>query len=142
MLKVLVPIDGSENALRALRHVVSPQSVCRPPEEIHLLNVQPPVASGIVRMFVSKADLQAFYNEEGGQALAAAREELERAGVPFHSEVGVGDSGATIVRYAREKGCAFISMGTRGMGSVTGVFMGSVAAKVVSLADRPVLLVK
>jgi nucleotide-binding universal stress UspA family protein len=142
MLKVLVPIDGSDNALRALRHVLSQQSICRQPEEIHLLNVQPPVASGVVRMFVSKADLQSFYKEEGEQALAPAREQLEKAGIAFHSEVRVGDSGETIVRYAREKGCAFIAMGTRGMGSVTGMFMGSVATKVVSLTDIPVLLVK
>ena len=82
MLNVLVPIDGSENALRALRHLISPASICRAPGQIYLLNVQPPVASGVVRLFLSREDLSGYYREESEKALAPARQELEKAGVP------------------------------------------------------------
>ena len=120
----------------------SRQSSCREPAEICLLNVQPPVASGVVRSFVSQRDLQAYYREEGEKALAPARDELQRAGVPFSAEVRVGDLAETIVRCARERGCGLIAMGTRGMGSVANLLLGSTASKVISLADVPVLLVK
>jgi len=142
MLRVLLPVDGSENALRAARHVASSESTCREPAEICLLNVQPPVASGVVRLFLSQRDLQGYYQEEGQKALASAREELQRLGVAFSAEVRVGDLAETIVRCARERGCGLIAMGTRGMGSVANLVLGSIASKVISLADVPVLLIK
>ena len=50
-MKILVPIDGSQNALRALRHVLDNRAWYSEPLEVHLLNVQLPVASGGVKMF-------------------------------------------------------------------------------------------
>lgn len=142
MLKILVPIDGSDNALRAVRHVASRESTCRDVGEIFLLNVQPPVASGVVRMFLSASDLKGYYQEEGDKVLVAAREIMEQAGVAFQAEVRVGELGETIARYAREKGCGLIAMGTRGLGAVGNMLLGSVATKVISLSDLPVLLIK
>jgi nucleotide-binding universal stress UspA family protein len=142
MLRVLLPVDGSDNALRAVRHVASRESICREPAEIHLLNVQPAVASGVVRMFLSQGELQGYYREEGEKALASAREELAKAGVAFSAEVRVGDLAETIVRCARDQRCGLIAMGTRGMGSVANLLLGSVATKVISLAEVPVLLIK
>jgi nucleotide-binding universal stress UspA family protein len=142
MLKILVPIDGSDNALRAVRHVASRESTCRDADEILLLNVQPPVASGVVRMFVSHGDLKGYYEEEGEKVLAPAREVLEKADIVFHAEMRVGEMGETIARYAREQGCGLIAMGTRGLGAVGNMLLGSVATKVISLSDVPVLLVK
>jgi nucleotide-binding universal stress UspA family protein len=93
-------------------------------------------------MFLSQRDLQDYYQEESEKALACAREELQKKGVPFSAEMCVGDMGETIARCARERGCGLIAMGTRGMGSVAKLLLGSVATKVISLADVPVLLVK
>jgi nucleotide-binding universal stress UspA family protein len=142
MLNVLVPIDGSENALRALRHLISPASICRAPGQIYLLNVQPPVASGVVRLFLSREDLSGYYREESEKALAPARQELEKAGVSFQVEVRVGEVAETAVRYAREQRCSLIAMGTRGLGSVSNLLLGSVATKVIGLSEIPVLQVK
>jgi nucleotide-binding universal stress UspA family protein len=43
---------------------------------------------------------------------------------------------------AKEHGCAQIVMGTRGLGTVSGMLLGSVATKVIHLADVPVVLLK
>jgi nucleotide-binding universal stress UspA family protein len=142
MLKVLVPVDGSDNALRALRHVASIESTCREVEEIYVLNVQPPVASGVVRMFLTPGNIKGFYEEEGEKVLAAARAELKKAGVPFTAEMRIGEMGDTIARYAREKGCGLIAMGTRGLTPMGNLLLGSVATKVINLSAVPVLLVK
>ena len=48
----------------------------------------------------------------------------------------------TIDRVAREVGAHQIVMGTRGLGSLGNLFLGSVATKVVRLAQVPVALVK
>jgi nucleotide-binding universal stress UspA family protein len=47
-----------------------------------------------------------------------------------------------ISQYAKEKGCDHIVMGRRGLGSFTGGLLGSVAHKVLHLAEPPVVLVK
>jgi nucleotide-binding universal stress UspA family protein len=47
-----------------------------------------------------------------------------------------------IADYARDEGCALIVMGTRGLGSIANMLLGSVATKVIHLAEVPVLLIK
>ena len=83
-----------------------------------------------------------WYRDEGLAALKQARALLDKAGVPFQHHIGVGEIAPTIASYAREKDCRQIAMGTHGRGGLAGALLGSVATKVIHLADRPVLLVK
>jgi nucleotide-binding universal stress UspA family protein len=47
-----------------------------------------------------------------------------------------------IVQFATEKQCDQIVIGPRGLGSVQGVLLGSVASKLIHLSPIPVLLIK
>lgn len=142
MLRMLVPVDGSENSLRAVEYVAESRALYREPPEIHLLNVQAPVASGTVKRFISQEELNRYHHDEGALALAPARAVLDRAQIPYICHIGVGEIAPIILRYARETACGMIVMGTRGLGAVTGLLLGSNAAKVVHSSDLPVLLVK
>jgi nucleotide-binding universal stress UspA family protein len=142
VLKILLPVDGSECALHAVKHVIAMRDMLREPIEVHLLNVQLPVASGAVKMFISQQQLNDYYRDEGLAALKEARALLDQHGVSYQHHIGVGDLAATIVDYASDKACRQIVMGTHGRGNLTGAVMGSVAAKVVHLSDVPILLVK
>lgn len=142
MLKIMLPVDGSEYSNRAVQSLIETLSLYKERPEIHLLNVQYPIASGNVKHFIRHEEIDRYYQDEGMAALRPARELLDRAGVPYAFHVGVGEPAETIVRHAQEQGCQQIAMGTRGLGSVTGMLMGSVATKVLHLADIPVLLVK
>lgn len=139
---MLLPVDGSENSLRAVQHVIAMKEQYRDPIEVHLLNVQLPVASGAVKMFISQQQLNDFYRDEGVAALKDARALLDQAGVSYQHHIGVGDLAGTITSYAKDKQCRQIVIGTRGRGSFAGALLGSVATKVVHLADIPVLLIK
>jgi nucleotide-binding universal stress UspA family protein len=141
-VKILVPVDGSENALRALRHVLEARDWYREPPEVHLLNVQHPVASGAVKRFISADELRDFYDAEGQAVLQPGRELLQRSGLSFHCRVAVGDTAPAIVQYATQEGCELIVMGTRGMGAVASALLGSAATKVIHLSSVPVMLVK
>jgi nucleotide-binding universal stress UspA family protein len=142
MAKLLVPVDGSENSLRAVDFVIKKAGWYREPVEIHLLNVQPPIVSGNVTMFISQDQLNDYYQEEGLKALEPARAKLDGAQVPYQHHILVGDPAEMIARFARERGCDQILMGTRGLGAIGSLLLGSVATKVIHLADVPVLLVK
>jgi len=143
LTRVVLPADSSDNALRAVDYVIALCGQLRMLWEIdvHLLNVQRPV-SGDVGAFVGREGLRKYHHDNGVKALARARERLDAAPVPYTFHLLVGDPGQTISRYAREKDCALIVMGRRGLGSFTGGLLGSVAHRVLELADQPVLLVK
>lgn len=141
-MKILIPVDGSENALRAVRHVLDTRQWYATPVAAHLINVQLPVASGAVKMFISKDQLQEYYEEEGKAALQAAKDLVHSAGIECHARVGIGDIASTIASFASSEGCDLIVMGTRGMGAVGNIVLGSVATKVIHLAKLPVQLVR
>jgi nucleotide-binding universal stress UspA family protein len=142
MLKMLVPVDGSESSNRCIDFFLRKIDWYREPVEAHLLNVQPPIVSGNVTMFIKREQLEDYYRDEGLKALASARRKLDAAKVRYVYHVSVGEPADTIAKYARDQHCDQICMGTRGMGRVSGMLMGSVATKVIHLADVPVLLVK
>lgn len=142
MKKILLPVDGSDNSLRAVQYAIEQVKASSEPMELHLLNVQLPIISGDVKMFVSEDQIKAYYHDEGIKALASARAALDAAGVAYVHHIGVGPVAETINNYVKEKGCSQIVMGARGLGSLTGLLLGSVTTKLSHLSDVPVTLVK
>ena len=139
MLRVLVPIDGSENSLRTVGFVIEKAPLYREPLEIHLLNVQRPFP-GTIKMVGEEA--RKFHHDEGIRALTGACKLLDGAGVKYARHIGVGDFAETIAQYVKDKEIEQVVMGTRGAGAVANMLLGSVTTKVLHLVDVPVLLVK
>lgn len=143
MLKFLVPVDGSDHSRRTIDYLIGSLKRYKNAVEIHLLNVQRPIPyGGRVSAVVGHERIAQYHHDEGMAALKVAMKKLDAAKVKYHYHIGVGDEAETIVKYAREKGCDQIIMGTRGMGSVSTLLVGSVATKVLHLTEVPVLLVK
>jgi nucleotide-binding universal stress UspA family protein len=139
-LRVLVPADGSEPARRAMLHVLD-LAARGLPVEVHLLNVRPAVR-GVAASLVSTGDLEDYHRAEGMKALAESMELVEAAGLKPHAHVCVGDSGEMILAFAKRLHCEQIVMGTRGLGPVSEMLLGSVARHVVGGAGVPVTLVR
>lgn len=141
MKNILVPVDGSQHSVRALEAALS---MAREADGtmLHVINVQPPIVSGNVTQFISAKDLAAFYEDEGRKALAPVRQLLDQSGVACMDQVLVGPVAETIVACARKHQCDHIVMGTRGLGRIGGLVLGSTTVKVISLATVPVTLVK
>ncbi len=141
MHRVLIPVDGSDGALRAAAHLIGLVHHRAPPE-VHLLNVQQPVMSGDVGPTVTAEMVKRSRLAAGEEILQRARGLLDRTGVPYVASVIFGVPAETIVRYVEDHGIDGIVMGTRGMSALKNFLLGSVAAKVVGLAEVPVTLVK
>jgi YjbE family integral membrane protein len=141
--RMLLAVDGSENAARAVRYLIAVAKNLRKPKtlDVHLINVQRPV-SGDVATFVAGETLDDYYRERSEKALAPARALLAAARVAPHEHRGVGDPGPAISRVAQAEGCDLIVMGARGLGTHTGALLGSVARSTVENAGVPVLLIK
>lgn len=142
MRKVLVPVDGAAGSERVIRSLIQKQSgpSAAEPIEIHLLNVQHPVA-GDVRTFVDDDDIKDYHHDAGLKALHAARQALDGAGVPYRFHVSVGNPAEIIAHFAEQNRCDEILIGTREQSEFSKLLRGSVAADVVRLATVPVTLV-
>jgi nucleotide-binding universal stress UspA family protein len=138
MLRILIPVDGSENSLRAVRFLIKKAALYRDPLEIHLLNVQHPFP-GTIRGVAQLAREE--HQRQGLESLAAARALLDDTGVKYVHHISVGEAPEIIARYVEDKNIEQVVMGTRGLGTITGMLLGSVATKVLHLVNIPVLLV-
>jgi YjbE family integral membrane protein len=139
MLKVLVPVDGSANAQRAVRQTIDEYR--RHHElEVHLLNVQPPLSRHIAR-FVSQADRDAWHRGQATQRMARAGALLTQSGVPHEYHWTVGDRAAEICAAAARLGAHHIVMGTARKNSVTRMLEDSVTNKVLEHTSVPVEVV-
>ena len=139
-MKVLVPVDGSPASLRAVDFAIKMASQT-PGTSLVLLNVQNISAMELAGEAMG-GGLQEMISEASAKALNDAIGRLEAAGADFKTLVRSGHPAETIAQVAREEGIQHIVMGTRGLDSIQGLLMGSVATKVIHLADLPITLIK
>jgi nucleotide-binding universal stress UspA family protein len=131
-----VPIDGSENALQAVRHVIDEYQ--RHHElELHLLNVQPRLSRHVAR-FVARSDRQGWQHERAQAAMAPAAALLTRTGVPFETHWVSGERADQICRISQQLGVHHIVMGTARKNSITRMLEDSVTSRLLETAPVPV----
>jgi len=142
MRRILVAIDGSEGALRALDYARQ-QAGLVPGTELHLLTVLEPVrVYGEVEIYVDENRLRAVARQQATGGLDEAAARVSDPAIKVTSEVLEGEPAEAIAARAASLDCESIVTGTRGLGRIGSMLMGSVAQKVVHLSDRPVTLVK
>ena len=139
MLKVLVPVDGSDNALRAVRHAIAEYQRSHD-LELHLLNVQPRLSRHIAQ-FVSRHDRQSWHRDQANASLAGAVAVLDKAGVPHQTHWALGDRADEICRMARDLGVHHIVMGAARKNSITRMLEDSTTLRVLDATPVPVEVV-
>lgn len=140
-MKILVAVDGSSHALHAAAFVVRHLRPL-PGAEAHVVNVQPPVPYLEALSEAARTSVESFVGRQGDATCERARQMLEVAGFAVRVHVDTGDPVEAILRCARECGCDLIVMGTRGLGALQGIALGSVANRVVQRSSTPVALVR
>ncbi|MEO8081926.1 MAG: universal stress protein [Caldimonas sp.] len=139
MLKYLIAVDGTAHAHRAI------EAVARLAKHLNGLTVV---------LLNVREDLQHYgellpadYAEVAGRRQRQVLDEaaaIARGHGLEHvlTESVAGEPAEQIIRAAKAHGVDQIAMGTHGRGAVGGLFIGSIAQRVIHLADIPVLLVK
>lgn len=141
-MKILIPLDGSSSAERAVSYVVNSMAGWKERPVVLLLNAQWKIATGNVRLFINQDTINDYYREQGMAALQGARDALDAAQLPYQYHISVGSPAESIAQYAREQAVDQVVMCRQGQGGVQQFLLGSVVSKVLHLVDCPVLLVK
>ena len=136
MLDVLVPVDGTPNALGAVRHALREYQQDHR-LRLHLLNVQPALSRHAAR-FLSRGDREGWHRQQAQAALAPAERLLAQAGVPFESHWCVGQRAREICHRARDLRVDHIVMGTARKSSLTRLLEDSVTNGVLEATPVPV----
>jgi nucleotide-binding universal stress UspA family protein len=140
-MKILVPVDGSEPALDAVRHALRLHREGLATTFL-LATVQEPVYL-YERVLPRDAEvLERVTGAVGDRALEGAEALFKAAGVPFEREIGSGEPAAVLVDMAERHGCDAIVLGARGLGAVRAALMGSVSMGVLHASQLPVTVVK
>ncbi len=142
-LKILTPVDGSPASLRAVDFALE-MLARNPGGSLVLLNVQnvgsiDPI--GVAAM--APPDwFQDVASRASDEALKGALSKCKATNIAFKPMVRTGQVAKTISEVAHEEGVGQIVMGTRGLGGIQGLLLGSVATQVIHLAEVPVTLIK
>lgn len=143
MEKILVALDGSDHSRRALDEAL--KLFATNSMHFHLLSVCEPIHVNEVLFKDTLSDMRHLEDEHmaaGRSIVEAAAVKLENKSISHDTHVEIGDPAQMISEFATKYHCRMIVMGTRGLGAIRTLAVGSVANKVVHLVDVPVLLVK
>lgn len=142
MLKYLIAVDGSEHARHAIEAVAKVAKFAVGLEVVLLHVRNGPMYYGEIPVF-DYEDINRVLREQQEKLLSEMLAYAQSAGIERVATLSaVGEVASEIVRMAKEEGVDQIVMGTRGMGALGALFLGSQAQRVIHMADMPVMLVK
>ena len=136
--RVLLAVDRSNSTLRAIEYVCN-LARSGAQLEVEVLNVPRPVPA---LCFENQTMADNYYREQGAAVLGDVNEALRDAGLYSTVHIEPGDPAETILKVAERRNCTRIVMGSRGLGSIANLVLGSVAYKVLQLAPIPVTLAR
>ncbi len=138
--KILVPLDGSELAKKALDHAEKLAKTFD--AEIVLFQVVPFMPIYGSPELVTPLIVDEKQKEAAERYLTNLAEEMKKRGHKVTSMVRTGQQVAVeIIDFAKESGADLIVMCTHGRSGITRWVLGSVAHKVITRAETPILLI-
>lgn len=144
--KICVAVDGSDSAFDAVKNAAKLATRVNAGLVImHVVrNMKVPTQ---LKRFVKEKSLEDIRRE----ALESAGKEIINHAIGLAEYEGVsgceeailqGDPAAAIVQGAKDHKCDLIVVGTRGLGQVEGMLIGSISRKITSISNISVLVVK
>lgn len=140
-VKVLVPVDGSENSLKAVRYAAE-RLVHHPDYDVTLLAVACYATPWISEEIASMEEIENTCVTHYKLVLDKAKEIFTEKGLQVSTAIVTGDPAEEICSYVGKNDMDKIIMGTRGLGDFAGVILGSVSHKVLSMCKVPITIIK
>ncbi|WP_306057701.1 universal stress protein [Natronococcus wangiae] len=129
---VLVPTDGSDGTRRAIAHALTIAD--RFDATVHALSIVPQGPLGTLE--------EPDATDTAHRAVERVESEARRNGTAVTTAIERGVPHEEILAYVEDNGIDIVVMGTQGRTGLDRVLVGSVAERVVRLADVPVVTVR
>lgn len=137
--RILLAVDGSEHGYNAARMAADLARAMRS-ERLRIV-----VVYASIPPYLGEPNLQQVINarlDEAQEILQKAMEIVGDVPAEVHTELIEGDAAESIIEVAKTRNSSIIVMGSRGLGRLAGLVLGSTSQKVVSHAPCPVLIVR
>lgn len=141
-MKILLPVDGSENSMRATEYIMK-KMAGRALVEFELVTVpfqyeKAYLSDAIYDIDGINKDFSLLYKER----LVNVQELFKKEGLEVKAQMlSEGEPAKVICEYATAKGFDEITMASRGLSPIKGAVLGSVAYKVLAYSKVPVTLI-
>jgi nucleotide-binding universal stress UspA family protein len=141
-MRILVATDGSKSALQAVKYASKLiRQLSSTSSSVTLISVHDDVALRHAKAFVGRDVVADYLRELSEKEMKPARKMLDAAGIKHDMEVRTGHVAQEIIKCAKGGKFDLIVLGAKGRGAIADFLLGSVAQRVLSTADTPVLLV-
>ena len=137
--RILLAVDGSDHAFHAARKAAELVRLMKP-VEFRIV-----VAYDTIPMYLGEPNLQFTLDSLKSNAEKVLKETISQVGelpVEIHTEILEGSPAEAILNVANTRKSDLIVMGSRGLGRLAGLLLGSTSQKVVAHANCPVLIVR
>ncbi len=141
-MKMLVAIDGSKNALRALKYAIKLAGKLSEPSSLVLVNAHDDTALRGASQFVGKDTVKGYLDDLSNSELAEAVALAEKSGLSFETRLVRGQVAQTILKAATDRDCDQIILGSKGRSALRDLLIGSVAQRVIAMSTIPVTIIK
>ncbi len=145
--RVVFAQDGSEHAAAAV-DIVAGWPIFRevPTQVVSVVSLSGPLASGIAPTMMATAietyaETLDVMESESRRLADETAQRFRAAGVPATAKIRRGETAVELVEEAREVGADLIVLGSRGVGGLSRLLLGSVARRVLVHAPCSVLIV-
>ena len=139
--KILVPFDGSEHAKRALAKAVSLAQCCDG-AKLYIITVDEDVSAlsmnNLERAYINE-QMQPIHFRPADKTLDEAKAAVPE-GIEAEYIAKTGDPGMLIENTADQIGADLVVMGSRGLGALTGMLLGSVSNYLLTHVEAPVFI--
>ncbi len=146
---ILVAVDGSDNAERAVAVAADlAQKYDASLIAVHVMrddasDRHPPELRDYEKLEHVELSERSMLQAEADQILRHAEMRVrDKEGVRIETVLREGDAATDILQVAKDRGADLIVMGTRGLGTLKGLLVGSVSQKVSQLSACNCLIVK
>ena len=136
--KILLASDGSENAGRAAKEAAKLAKKLSSQIILTYITGTPPQSKLVKANF----DVHSILIEDAEEKIKDTISTLKEDNIPYTLKVAIGDPADEIIRTASKEEAELIILGSRGLGTIKGVVLGSVSQKVTHNAECPVMIVR
>lgn len=138
--EILVPVDGSENSIRAVHFAVN---LARDTDaDLRLFYVFPASSMEIIGMAgLSRDDIDQAAQAAAQRVFDKVHGDIGDTGVNISDETSMGDPAEEIIRYTEDDPGVLVVLGRRGLSRMQSLLLGSVSDKVIRHAKSPVMII-